>query len=451
MTLSVIAQRFLPALFYKRLTSSSIAKRLAKGSVWSVLGSGISRILVLVAMILAARILGQASFGELGLIQSTLGVFGIVAGVGLGSTATRFVAQYSVSDPSRAGRVIALVNVSSLVTVFVTSVVLIALSSVLAEAVMDAPHLAAAILWGVFVMAASAFRTIQNNVLAGLERFDIVAKLNVLEGLISLPAIVVLAKLFGVHGALFGLALSASVVWVAGRLVLTYELRSMGIFVCYQGCWADWRMLPSYSVPKFFASSLSMPVIWLAMVYVARSSEGFAGLGVYNAAYQWVGPLIFVPMVLSTVSIPVLVKEWEGGRVHRFRRLFLGLVLFASAVILGFATVVSLMSPWIMAMYGPGFKEGWSILVMLAFAAPFLGVGNMSANALFSMNKPWNEFVAMVIWSVVLLTITVSFFERWGVAALAAAFLVAHMLRAAFNCTLVLVRCSGHRSPGLCV
>ena len=87
--------KILPSSLYERLTTSSIAKRLARGSLWSLSGSASARILLLVAMIAVARVLGQVSFGELGLIQSTLGMAGLIAGVGLGGTATRFVAKYA--------------------------------------------------------------------------------------------------------------------------------------------------------------------------------------------------------------------------------------------------------------------------------------------------------------------------------------------------------------------
>src|SRR2546429_3062809 len=102
-----MGRKILPSSLYERLTTSSIAKRLARGSLWSLFGSATARILVLVAMIVVARVLGQVSFGVLGLIQSTLGMAGLMSGIGLGETAPRFDAKYSTNYPLRRCRVIA--------------------------------------------------------------------------------------------------------------------------------------------------------------------------------------------------------------------------------------------------------------------------------------------------------------------------------------------------------
>jgi hypothetical protein len=56
---------------------------------------------------------------------------GLMAGVGLGETATRFVAKYATSDPLRTGRLIALVTSVSIGTVLLATVVLISVSGLI--------------------------------------------------------------------------------------------------------------------------------------------------------------------------------------------------------------------------------------------------------------------------------------------------------------------------------
>jgi len=95
-----------PAL--DRIESSPIGYRLARGVFWSMAGAVISRSLMLAATVLVARMLGKTGFGELGMIRTTVGMFGVFAGFGLGLTATKHVAEFRRSDPDRAGRIIGL-------------------------------------------------------------------------------------------------------------------------------------------------------------------------------------------------------------------------------------------------------------------------------------------------------------------------------------------------------
>ena len=68
--------------------------RLARGVFWSMAGAVISRGLMLAAWVLVARMLGKTGYGELGMIQSTVGMFGVFAGFGLGLSATKHVAEF---------------------------------------------------------------------------------------------------------------------------------------------------------------------------------------------------------------------------------------------------------------------------------------------------------------------------------------------------------------------
>src|SRR5512135_1086120 len=87
--------RYLPPPVRKlwdRIRSSSLGYRLAHGAFWSMTGAGVSQAMMLLSSIVVARILGRQQFGEFGIINNTIGMFGIFAGFGLGMTATKYVA-----------------------------------------------------------------------------------------------------------------------------------------------------------------------------------------------------------------------------------------------------------------------------------------------------------------------------------------------------------------------
>ena len=428
LSLRSVAQRLMPAHIFQRLVGSDIARRLVRGSVWSIIGSAISRLLLLAGMILLARILGQTEFGEFGMIQATLGVVGMMAGFGLGSTATRFVAQHSKTDPDRAGRVIAIVTLSSWLLVLLCSMIIMLGSGYIARELLNAEHLQVALFLGTSLMAVMAIRGVQSGVLAGMERFDVIAKLNVLEGIVSLLGLVSFAWLFGVEGGLLGLALGTLVTWITGHYVLKRTLKDLNVIVTLKGCWQERGILASYSLPSFLASLVATPVLWYSMTLISKRPDGYEDLALYHAAYQWHGPLIFLPMILLSVSMPVLVQEWENGSLQRFRRVFLWNVGFMLAISSAPVLLIALLSPWIMGLYGVDFRGGWLLLVLLASAAPIHALSKMASTALFGMNRAWSVFSLNLIWGGTMLVLALILIPSLGAAGLAISFLAAYCL-----------------------
>ena len=140
----------------ERIESSDVGYRLAKGAFWSMAGAVISRGLMLCASIFVARILGKNGFGELGMIQSTVGMFGVFAGFGLGLTATKHVAEFRQSAPDRAGRIIALSALVAVASGGLMALSLFIFAPWLAEHTINAPHLADVLRIGALILFITA-------------------------------------------------------------------------------------------------------------------------------------------------------------------------------------------------------------------------------------------------------------------------------------------------------
>lgn len=89
---------------------TGLRQRLISGVLWNLVAMIASRGSTLVVTIIVARVLGTAKYGEIGIIQSTIGMFGTFAGMGLGVTCTKYLAELKYEDPARAGRIIALTH-----------------------------------------------------------------------------------------------------------------------------------------------------------------------------------------------------------------------------------------------------------------------------------------------------------------------------------------------------
>ena len=78
----------------RELWSRDVARRLATASFWSLAGAIAARVIVAGTWVLLARVLGKASLGQLGMVQSTVNMFAAAAALGLGITSTKHVAQF---------------------------------------------------------------------------------------------------------------------------------------------------------------------------------------------------------------------------------------------------------------------------------------------------------------------------------------------------------------------
>ncbi|HEY8360511.1 MAG TPA: oligosaccharide flippase family protein [Ramlibacter sp.] len=429
--------KLLPEPVRLKLRSSEIARRIARGSAWSFAGAASSRVCTLIAMILLARMMGAAEFGELAMVQVTLGVAGMMAGFGLGSTATRFLARDSAIDKERAGQVLSLVQQFSALTLVAAMAVVVLLSEFLAAQVLHAEQLGAALRVGALLMGVAGARGVQAGVFAGFERFDINARLNVLEGVSSMLLSVALAWLYGIEGALFGLMAGPALAWAFGWIQLRRLLHKLQIRKAPRECWRQRSILTKYSLPSFLASFVSAPILWLGMTMVAREPGGYTQVALYNAAYQWHGPLIFLPMVVLSASLPALTQEWHSGDPARFKRIYLYNLVFLGGVTLVPALLLCLASVQVMGLYGPEFRAGWPLMVLLALAAPLHAVAKMSSTALLSMNRAWSTCGVNLLWGVTLVGVGYFAIPRFGATGLAAAFVLAYGL--VMGCTAMLV------------
>lgn len=422
--------------FGPRMKPSSI-ERIARGGFWSFLGTGSGRILNLIAMVIAARHLGADGFGAFSLVQSTLGLFGMFAGAALGTTATRFVAATRDTDPERAGRIIGLVTGSAIISSAVFATAIITVAPFLARTILMDPGLSLTLALGSALVGIGVMRGVQDATLAGFEAFRSIAILRFIEGAVALCLIPLFVEQYGPKGGIIALSMGLAIAFMKGMHFTRQELQAHAVVTRWRCAWSEWRLLRDFSAPSLLANSVATPILWVAVVMLGRVPNGLAEIGIYNAAYQWHSPLVFIPMAITSVSLPILAQSWEEGDLIAFRRLISKLTAMATSIAIIPALAVASFSPAIMFAYGDGFETGSRVLVLLAVAAPMHVASNIATVALQSMNRVWLLPITHGVWGITLLLLTVTKIGSTGAAGLAAAFLASYCLLAALKMVLV--------------
>ena len=416
----------------------SVNRRIANGSLWSVLGAGSGRAMNLIAMIIAARILGAEGFGGFALVQSTLGLFGMFAGAALGATATRFIAANYRANPERTGQVISLVTGSAFVSAILFGSLIVALSPWLARSVLHAPELAGAVTFGAFLVGFGVVRGVQDATLAGFEAFREIAFLRCLEGGAALLFLPFYIERFGPTGGIAALGLGLIIAFLPAIALVKRQLRNHDIMPNRRGAIGEWRLLRDFSAPSLLASTVATPVLWFCVVLLSRTPGGLVELGLYNAAYQWHGPLVFVPMAIASVSLPILAQTWEENGNIAFRKLFIKVMTLGTILALFPALLAVAISPQIMRMYGEGFQSGEVVLIFLSLSAPLHVASNIATSAIQSMNRPWCLPAFHGFWGATLMLLTFLTIDGHGAEGLARAFFASYFILAVSKCIFIL-------------
>lgn len=392
--------------YWERIETSPLGFRLAKGAFWSLVGALISRGLSLLSYIIVARFLGRETFGELGIIQSTVGMFQVFASLGLGLTATKYVAEYRIKDPQKTGRIIALSNFVAVASGAVIALILSILSPWLALHMLAAPHLAKMIRIGSIMLFLGALNGAQTGVLSGFEAFMTIARVNLIAGILSFPLVVGGVYLVGLEGAVWGLALSMGVNWFLNRVAIKRETHRTSVPLAYAGCTREWRILRNFSLPAILGSIMVAPANWLCNAILVNQPSGYAALGVFSAADKWSQLLLFIPSSMSLAILSILSNLYGTKDMDGYKKVFKTNLTINLGIVLGTSAGLILFSRLAMTAYGTEYYEGWTTLTILSATSIPIVLNNFLGQILVSSGLIWQRFGLDVLLSILIVLLS---------------------------------------------
>lgn len=421
-----------------RVQASPLGMRMARGAFWSLLAAVITRGLGMVSTILCARILGKAGYGELGIINSTTGIFGVVAGFGLGVTATRYVAEFREKDPLRAGRILTMSAIVYWVTGGVATLLLFALAPWLAAKTLVAPHLAGSLRIGAVLLLLGAVNGGQFGALSGFEAFRSLSLLSVVTGCLHFPCVVLGCWWFGLNGALWGLVAASMFGVVLTRWAIIVEARRFGVPLFVRRWSTELPVLWRFSLPTLAAGLLVTPTIWFCQTLLARQPGGYGGLAEYTVAASWRGMVQCLPDLLSSAYLPVA-ASLHTGSTGRYRRLMWATIAATVGVTLIAAVAVFAASPWILRSYGAGFSAArWALALMLVTGVVDAANGTLM-RTLLSCGKAYLRLISNSVWCLLVVGFSLWFIPRYGATGMAAAICLAQSVHLAIQVPLTLM------------
>jgi O-antigen/teichoic acid export membrane protein len=443
--LSTYSPQFL-RLLLARMEDSPIGYRLAKGVFWSMAGATVSRGLMLGATILVARLLGTKGYGEFGMVQSTVGTFGVLAGFGMGITATKHVAELRESYPARAGQILGFAGLFAAVTGGLMALTLFCLAPALAVHMLNAPHLSSVLRIGALLLFFNALNGAQTGGLAGFEAFNTIAYVNLASGLFSFPILVCGAWLGGLTGAVWAVGVNLMINWMLNHLALRREAHRYGVPLTFTGIRLELPILWTFSLPSAISAVMVGPVIWLCKTMLAHEPAGYAGLGIFIAAESWRTALFFACQMVAQANFPILAQLYGQGDRRLFKKQLLAQMVLNGAIVSLGTLVVGILSRPIMSSYGPAFSQSASVLIIVMLASIPMQMGSVAGAVNKCAGNIWWGVLLNTMWAAVYLATSASLVKH-GAMGLAWATLIAYSAHCLF--TLVYVIWIFRTSPKL--
>ncbi len=431
MSLENCFYRYLPPFMrrlWDRIKASSFGYRLAHGTFWSMMGAGASQSLMLLTSIISARILGKQQFGEFGIINNTIGMFGVFAGFALGMTATKYVAEFRRKDPAKAGRIVALSSLVAMGTGAAVALVLLVIAPWLASETLAAPQLTTLLRISAGFLFFGALSGAQTGALAGFEAFRTIAKVNIMTGLVSFPLIIGGVYFFGLRGGVSGLVVSSAANCLMNTIALRAEALRAKVPIGYAGCGSERHVLLGFSMPAVLAGIMFNPVNWACAAMLVNQPGGYANMGVFSAANAWQKAILFLPGCLNAIALPILSDFYGSGQRSDYKKaLWYNIALNGGSAFV-VALAITLISGFIMRSYGSGFVEGRNVLIILSFSAILISINSVAGSAIASAGRTWSGFLFNLLWGVALICSAYFLIPLYGATGLALATLFSYML-----------------------
>lgn len=387
-----------------RLKDEPILRRILRNTGYLFSAQTITLGLSLVQSVFAARLLGIAAFGLIGIITAFVSNVNRLFSFRMGEFIVRFLGkELNDQNMGRAGAVVKAAALTEGTTSLLAFAALYLLAPLGAQYIVKDPGTVWMIrLFGLSILAQITTET-SNGVLQITNHFRTQAAINLLQGLMTavliLTAFVLKADVVAVLWAyLIGKFISGLAPSVMAVIYLNRSLK--------RGWWkTPLSLLPSVKeMMRFaFSSNLSGSI----KMVVSESEPLWVGfflnqeaVGLYKVALAIVNPLMmpitpFITTTFPEIARSVLERKWTQLR-QTLRRITAISAGWTLAVIVGMA----IFGKWVIKIYGAEFVPAYPALMILLIGFGFANIFFWNRTLLLSFGKPNIPLLVLLVTAV---------------------------------------------------
>lgn len=378
-----------------KVNNSQNAKELLSGSSWSIIGSFISKGALFVSWIIVARVLGKETYGQFGILRSTILMFVSFSGLSLGLTVSKHISQFIEREQERIPRLIGMVYVVGVFLGIVFTVLLWSFSYEISENYLQTKELGEELKISSVVLFFSTLNGVNIGVLQGFMQFKKIAMINLKQSAFSVPFFILGALYGGLYGSILAFMFSYIVVAFFSSQEVWIYLKSKRMTFSMKDFFVEREILFFYSLPAVMSGLMVTPVKWYTESMLIKSS-GFPQMGIFVAAMTF---NTIIVMMINTVSAPFITvmsknKHKNSINLERFNVMApWGLGVLICLPLMFFPTVGTI-------VFGESFKgEVFNeVFLMVVFITILMMFKQGLAHIIAVYNLQWWSLLSNAIW-----------------------------------------------------
>ena len=397
------------------VNTNPLAKRIVSSMSWTLLGTFIARGLSLIALIFVARLLGVEEFGKFSILQSTIIMIGTFSGMGIGMTATKFVAEYRHSDSERAGRVIALCEVINFITGLIFSLVVFFLSPYLANHVLGDQSLEILLQISSVYLFFITLDSAQNGTIAGLEAFKPRAITQIITSIFFVIAILYFTFKWGITGSIIALIIQGFLNCLFNFFIIKVWSEKKGLKITFKGIQKEVKVLLKFAIPVFLSSLFIIPVEWGLNAILVNGENGYVETGYINATKQWFIIITIIPLALANITLPILSNLNGNKENHKYRNVVISNTFLMTFIGLFISLPIFIFSDFFISFYGNDFIEASFVLKLTCVYATLFCLNIIMGQIIWTNGMAKTGMVLSAFRSLLLVIAFLLFFDNTAI------------------------------------
>ncbi|WP_172280037.1 oligosaccharide flippase family protein [Chryseobacterium sp. LAM-KRS1] len=324
----------------KNLINDFKKNTLIKGIFWSFLGVIASKGLGFLAMFFVARELSVADFGNIGILQSYITTFSLLSLASFGVTATKYIAINLHENKRKTSEIFSLVRLSSFLLAILVLVFSLFFNKELCVLLTGKEEIWQPMLYCSIAILFSSLNGLQTGALAGFENFKSISIINIVNGLLSFPLIIILTERYGVNGFAFALLITNFSIWLCSAILLRRVCKEHGIWFSLDNIKSNFDIILKFSLPAFISSLMVNPIILICnSILIKRNHNGLYEMGIFNASNNYSQISMILLSIIGQVFYPYAMKNFGNGNkkfefLNIIHPMFFGLIICLPTVFL---------------------------------------------------------------------------------------------------------------------